>query len=144
MDSARASIEAVRTWARANPELAASSLPASTEAPTTQPEIEDALARDITLQAILLLGSKSISHVLNALERSLPVLRDLFPDHRYASDPAAVKAMRQGLRAAWDVNQMSEQMGEIVVDKLLNYRVVDAGVVCGWVLERAEEGGFAE
>lgn len=140
LDEVRAAIEQVRSWARENPGTAATLFPEE----SNQVDVEDALARDVTMQAVMLAGSKSFSHVLNALERCLPLLRELFPPHKYAGDPSAWKAMRQGLRAVWDFHSGNTQFLEMVVDKLLNYRVIDAPSVFEWVMDKAGEGMFSE
>ncbi|KAI9024119.1 armadillo-type protein [Hyaloraphidium curvatum] len=137
LDEARAAVERLRAWARENPAAAAAAVGKPGDAPA---EAEDALARDVVMQALMVVGSKSFSHVLAAMERSLPLLRDMFPSHRYSADPAAWKAMRQALRAVWDFNaRANTQFLEIVVDKLLNYRVLDAPSVFEWIMDRAVE-----
>lgn len=140
-DQVRIAVEKVREWARAHPLQAAElvELPSATAT-----EAEDALARDTAVECIMLAGSKSFSHALNALERSLPLLRELFPGHRYAGDPGAWAGMKQALRAAWSFHSGNQQFCEMIVDKLLNYRVVDAPTVFEWILDRAGEGMYNE
>ncbi|KAH7105316.1 MIF4G like-domain-containing protein [Auriculariales sp. MPI-PUGE-AT-0066] len=77
----------------------------------------EAVVRAATLQALLQVGSRSFSHLLNAIERYLPVLRSLVA-------PGS-EARAEILRATGAFWARSTQMVNIVVDKLMQYQIVE-------------------
>ncbi|KAF9903314.1 Nuclear cap-binding protein subunit 1 [Lobosporangium transversale] len=91
----------------------------------TMTEREDFI-RELFTECVLMLGSKSFSHVLNVIERYLTILQRLngTPEARLHT----VKIVAQ----FWRNN--TQFMG-ILLDKMLNYRVVDAIAIVKWVFE---------
>lgn len=84
------------------------------------------LSVDLVFQTILAVGSKSFSHILNAFERYVKLLRDMAAD-----------AFDRNL-AITSIVQFSTgntQLLEIFIDKLLIYRVLDTKSVIEWVLK---------
>ncbi|KAI9279792.1 MIF4G like-domain-containing protein [Sporodiniella umbellata] len=82
--------------------------------------------RELFVQSLLLVGSKSFSHILNVVERYLDVLRFL------NSTPEGRLHTVQILASFWEHNT---QFMCILLDKLLNYRVIDPTSVITWVFE---------
>ncbi|KAI8145645.1 armadillo-type protein [Fennellomyces sp. T-0311] len=83
--------------------------------------------RELFLQSMLLVGSKSFSHVLNVVERYLDVLRFV------NSTPEGRLHSVQIVASFWKQN--SQFLG-ILLDKLLNYRVIDPSSVIAWAFEK--------
>lgn len=82
--------------------------------------------REMFVQCLLLVGSKSFSHILNVIERYLDVLRfvNATPDGRLHTV--------QIVASFWEHNT---QFLGILLDKLLNYRVIDPASVINWIFE---------
>ncbi|ORY91755.1 MIF4G like-domain-containing protein [Leucosporidium creatinivorum] len=100
----------------------------------TEEEAEP-IKRDMAIQTILSVGSRSFSHFLNVLERYLPLLRTLSPS------PATRIELLSILATFWRRNS---QFHLIVLDKLLQYRLVDSADVIAWVFSpvaNVEEDG---
>ncbi|KAJ1915011.1 Nuclear cap-binding protein subunit 1 [Mycoemilia scoparia] len=74
------------------------------------------LAREMLIQHVLLSGSKTFSHMLNAIERYMPVLQ------KYSAGSDAKLHIAKITEEFWILNP---QMYVITLDKLLNYRVID-------------------
>lgn len=91
------------------------------------------VAHEIVVQAILFLGSKSFSHILNVLERQSNLLQFL-----NQSDEAKVKTIHI-VAEFWQYNK---QMMTIVLDKMVNYRIIDPTAIVTWVF--AENGGVPD
>ncbi|KAF0552907.1 ARM repeat-containing protein [Gigaspora margarita] len=91
--------------------------------------------RDLFVQCVLMLGSKSFSHVLNVIERYLLILQSLneTPESRLHT----VKIV-----AEFWVN--NTQFLGILLDKLLNYRVIDAIAVISWLFSNEMEKDIAK
>ncbi|KAI8381201.1 armadillo-type protein [Radiomyces spectabilis] len=89
-------------------------------------EEQNSAAREVFLHSLLLVGSKSFSHVLNVVERYLEVMRYV------NSTPEARLHTVQVVASFWKNNT---QFLGIILDKLLNYRVVDPTSVIAWVFE---------
>ncbi|KAJ3178861.1 Nuclear cap-binding protein subunit 1 [Gaertneriomyces sp. JEL0708] len=83
------------------------------------------LTLDAFLQTLLLNGSKSFSHTLNIIERHLSLLK------RLLSAPESKLILINTLSAFWSSNT---QFLEIVLDKMMNYRVADVKSVLQWAL----------
>ncbi|KAG1739921.1 MIF4G like-domain-containing protein [Suillus paluster] len=81
--------------------------------------------RSISTHCLLSIGSRSFSHLLNAIERYLPLLRGLA-----GTDAEAKQDYSQCCR-----------MVNIVFDKLMQYQIVDPTDVVGWTFENV--GGDA-
>ncbi|KAL8276473.1 hypothetical protein RQP46_011123 [Phenoliferia psychrophenolica] len=75
------------------------------------------IKRDMTIQTVLSVGSRSFSHFLNVLERYLPLLRTLSPS------PSTRLELLTTVSNFWIRNA---QFRLIVLDKLLQYRLVDS------------------
>jgi nuclear cap-binding protein subunit 1 len=84
-------------------------------------EADDAL-RSVSMQALLHVGARSFSHLLNALERYLPLLR-------------ALGGRAELLRATARFWRAHAQMVGVVADKLVQYQVVDPADVVAFVFE---------
>lgn len=88
--------------------------------------------RSITIQCLLLLGSRSFSHFLNAIERYLMVLRPL------SSTPDAKFEILEIVCSFWRRNH---QMVAIIFDKLMQYQIVGPADIVSWAFEG---GGLGE
>ncbi|KAF9114720.1 Component of the cap-binding complex (CBC) [Mortierella sp. AM989] len=91
----------------------------------TPTEREDFI-RELFTECVLMLGSKSFSHVLNVIERYLTILQ------RLNSTPEARLHTVKIVAQFWRNNT---QFLGILLDKMLNYRVVDAIAIVKWVFE---------
>ncbi|KAJ3019710.1 Nuclear cap-binding protein subunit 1 [Thoreauomyces humboldtii] len=87
---------------------------------------KDRLARDAFVHCVMLQGSKSFSHVLNVVERYISLLREY-----NATDDAKAHTVRI-IAEFWKYNT---QFLEIILDKLMNYRVLDPKSIVSWVLD---------
>ncbi|KAI9326716.1 armadillo-type protein [Obelidium mucronatum] len=87
---------------------------------------QDSVVRDIFVQNVLFLGTKSFSHFLNVVERYVKILQliNSNPDDKYQTV--------QIIAAFWKENP---QNLEICLDKLMNYRVVDPPSIISWALD---------
>nr|ASF90199.1 hypothetical protein SPAR04796 [Bartheletia paradoxa] len=92
-------------------------------------EEAEIISRDIAVQSILSIGSRSFSHFLNATERYLPLLRSLTPT------PVGRLALLRSVSRFWKNN---EQLITIVFDKLIQYRIVEPAEVIQWVFSPEE------
>lgn len=88
--------------------------------------------RSITMQCLLVLGARSFSHFLNAIERYINIL------HTLSNTPDAKFEMLEIVSTFWRRNR---QMILIVFDKLMQYQVVDPSDVVSWAFEG---GGLGE
>ncbi|KAG6919498.1 hypothetical protein DXG01_005087 [Tephrocybe rancida] len=92
----------------------------------------DATVRSIVVQSLLHIGARSFSHLLNAIERYLPLLRTVAGSGNAAaggSSPEAKGGILTSAAAFWKSNP---QMVGIVFDKLMQYQIVDPNDVVGW------------
>lgn len=106
----------------------------------------DSVVRSIAIQSLLHIGSRSFSHLLNAIERYLPLLRHLASDGASmtgGSGNADAKAnILTAAAAFWKNNR---QMIGIVFDKLMQYQIVDPTDVVAWTfLNGAVVGHLSE
>ncbi|CAG8672192.1 12031_t:CDS:2, partial [Funneliformis caledonium] len=108
----RASTEDVQTYFKEmlSPELSA--------------EDKEQTMRDIFIQCVLMQGCKSFSHVLNVIERYLSILQSL-------NETAENKVHTVKIVAEFWKN--NTQFLGILLDKLLNYRVIDASSIITWL-----------
>ncbi|KAJ7929117.1 MIF4G like-domain-containing protein [Mycena leptocephala] len=100
----------------------------------------DVLIRSIAIQSLLHIGSRSFSHLLNAIERYLPLLRSIASGGTSSaggSGNAEAKAdILTASAAFWKHNR---HMVAIVFDKLMQYQIVDPTDVVAWTfINRAE------
>ncbi|KAF8841289.1 hypothetical protein BDN67DRAFT_989826 [Paxillus ammoniavirescens] len=97
----------------------------------------DALIRSLAVQCLLSIGSRSFSHLLNAVERYLPLLRGLAnpnPAHGGGDETEAKRNILDAAAIFWRRNQ---QMVGIVFDKLMQYQIVDPTDVVAWTFGNA-------
>ncbi|KAI8984955.1 cap binding protein 80-PB [Trametes punicea] len=92
----------------------------------------DAVLRSITVQSLLHIGSRSFSHFLNAIERYLPLLRNLASGQISTSGGASAQARTDIMSAVATFWRNSRHMILIVFDKLMQYQIVDPTDVVGW------------
>ncbi|KAF9224403.1 hypothetical protein BS17DRAFT_779738 [Gyrodon lividus] len=105
----------------------------------------DALVRSLAVQSLLSIGSRSFSHLLNAIERYLPLLRSLANPNPAQGGGDDTEAKRNILDAAAIFWRRNQQMIGIVFDKLMQYQIVDPTDVVAWTFGNAgsiEEVGF--
>lgn len=84
----------------------------------------DVVVRDLTIQCVLQVGSRSFSHFLNIVERYHSLLRQLSKSARMRA------AILSGAVRFW---HRSQQWIHIVVDKLLQYRIVEPADVVEFI-----------
>ncbi|KDE05505.1 hypothetical protein MVLG_04099 [Microbotryum lychnidis-dioicae p1A1 Lamole] len=94
-----------------------------------------ALILDMTVQSILSIGSRSFSHFLNVLERYLVLLRNLTPSVSTRSE------LLKSVAKFWTHHR---QFHLIVLDKLLQYRLVDGADVISWVFDPTRNGVWSD
>ncbi|KAI8816755.1 armadillo-type protein [Fimicolochytrium jonesii] len=82
-------------------------------------------AREVLVQCVMLQGSKSFSHLLNIVERYVGLLRDY---------NTTEEAREHTVRIIADFWKHNTQFLEIVLDKFMNYRVLDPKSIYSWVL----------
>lgn len=103
----------------------------------------NAVVRSITMQSLLHIGSRSFSHLLNAIERYLPLLRNLASGGTASTAGAGTPEAKADILAAsasfWKHNR---QMIGIVFDKLMQYQIVDPTDVVAWIF--SQELGIGE
>ncbi|TCD60345.1 hypothetical protein EIP91_010329 [Steccherinum ochraceum] len=93
--------------------------------------------RSIAVQALLHIGSRSFSHFLNAIERYLPLLRNLAAGGISTASGSAVEARNDILSAVLDFWKNNKHMVAIVLDKLMQYQIVDPTDVIAWTFAHA-------
>ncbi|KAL5038717.1 hypothetical protein BDV3_001940 [Batrachochytrium dendrobatidis] len=81
-------------------------------------------AREMLITCVMLQGSKSFSHILNVIERYLPLLQKCNETMEDRAHTLHVTA------EFWKDNT---QFTEIVIDKLTNYRIIDPQTVILWM-----------
>jgi len=93
----------------------------------------DSILRSIAIQSLLHTGSRSFSHFLNAVERYLPLLRNLAAGG-ISSSPGTpnLEARMDILTASAQFWKRNRQMVGIVFDKLMQYQIVDPTDVVSW------------
>ncbi|GAA6063502.1 hypothetical protein JCM10212_004764 [Sporobolomyces blumeae] len=94
-------------------------------------EAAEKVKRDLAVQTILNVGSRSFSHFLNALERYLVLLRNL------ASTAEKKQDLLHAVATFWRRNG---QFHLIVLDKLLQYRLIDPTDAIEWVFAPQADG----
>ena len=99
--------------------------------------------RFITMQSLLHIGCRSFSHLLNAIERYLPLLRNLVSggvsNAVGGGTPEAKSDILSASASFWKYNR---QMIGIVFDKLMQYQIVDPTDVVAWIF--SQEAGVGE
>ncbi|KAH9950166.1 MIF4G like-domain-containing protein [Amylocystis lapponica] len=105
----------------------------------------DGTVRSIAVQSLLHIGSRSFSHFLNAIERYLPLLRNLAAGgigSGAASGGASADARMDILSAVSAFWKRSRHMVVIVFDKLMQYQIVDPTDVVAWTFTHGGSGTF--
>ncbi|KAJ2784297.1 Nuclear cap-binding protein subunit 1 [Coemansia javaensis] len=99
-------------------------------------DARQALAREMLVEHVLLLGSKTFSHMLNAIEKFMPALQ------QFGDSPEAKVEIARVVEDFWRNNS---QFFAITIDKLVNYRVIDPSTVVEMLFgpPRAAAGGWA-
>ncbi|KAF9242931.1 MIF4G like-domain-containing protein [Melanogaster broomeanus] len=97
----------------------------------------DALVRSVVVQSLLSIGCRSFSHLLNAIERYLPLLRSLANPNPAQGGGDATEAKRDILDIAANFWRRNQQMIGIVFDKLMQYQIVDPTDVVAWTFGNA-------
>ena len=93
----------------------------------------DSVLRSIAIQSLLHTGSRSFSHFLNAVERYLPLLRNLAAGGISTSGGMpSLEARMDILTASARFWKRNRQMVGIVLDKLMQYQIVDPTDVVSW------------
>ena len=100
---------------------------------TIDPEVNvGTLLRSITVQSLLSIGSRSFSHFLNAIERYLPLLRNLATGNISSTGSTNAGARTDIMVAVATVWRRSRHMILIVFDKLMQYQIADPSDVIAW------------
>ena len=93
----------------------------------------DSVLRSIAIQSLLHTGSRSFSHFLNAVERYLPLLRNLAAGGISSGGGApSLEARMDILTASAQFWKRNLQTVGIVFDKLMQYQIVDPTDVVSW------------
>ncbi|KAI0773723.1 cap binding protein 80-PB [Fomes fomentarius] len=94
----------------------------------------ESVLRSIAVQSLLSIGSRSFSHFLNAIERYLPLLRNLAAGQLSNNNSGIPHAGARTdiMSAVATVWRRSKNMILIVFDKLMQYQIVDPTDVVGW------------
>ncbi|THH27714.1 hypothetical protein EUX98_g6476 [Antrodiella citrinella] len=95
------------------------------------------IVRSIAVQALLHIGSRSFSHFLNAIERYLPLLRNLAAGGILTASGSSYEARNDILSAVLAFWKHNKHMVVIVLDKLMQYQIVDPTDVITWAFLRA-------
>ena len=101
----------------------------------------DALIRSIAVQSLLSIGSRSFSHLLNAIERYLPLLRGLANPSPAQGGDDVTEAKTDILNAVFMFWKRNRQMVGIVFDKLMQYQIVDPTEVIAWTFGNSAGSG---
>lgn len=99
----------------------------------------DSVIRSIAVQSLLHIGSRSFSHFLNAIERYLPLLRNLASGSISTTSTSSLEARMDILTAVSDFWSHSKHMIVIVFDKLMQYQIVDPTDVVSWAFTQGVE-----
>lgn len=103
----------------------------------------DTLIRSITVQSLLHIGSRSFSHLLNAIERYLPLLRNIAAGGISSGSGVDFNARVDIMSAVATFWKRNRQMIVIVFDKLMQYQIVEPKEVVTWTFQHGSmsEGG---
>lgn len=101
----------------------------------------DSLMRSIAVQSLLSIGSRSFSHLLNAIERYLLLLRGLSNPSFSQGGNELTEAKADILNAVFAFWHKNRQIIGIVFDKLMQYQIVDPTDVIAWTFVNSASGG---
>ncbi|KAK7051321.1 Nuclear cap-binding protein subunit 1 [Paramarasmius palmivorus] len=105
----------------------------------------DTVMRSIAIQSLLHIGSRSFSHLLNAIERYLSLLRFIANGGTSEAPGAGVpEAKTDILNAVATFWRYDSLMVTIVFDKLMQYQIVDPTDVVKWVFTHVGAGTDSE
>ncbi|KAJ2030013.1 Nuclear cap-binding protein subunit 1 [Coemansia sp. S610] len=93
------------------------------------------LAREMLVEHVLLLGSKTFSHMLNAIEKFMPALQ------KFGDSPEAKLQIARVTEDFWLGNP---QFFAITIDKLVNYRVIDPATVIAMLFDDGHVGSWSK
>ncbi|KAJ1993323.1 Nuclear cap-binding protein subunit 1 [Coemansia umbellata] len=93
------------------------------------------LAREMLVEHVLLLGSKTFSHMLNAIEKFMPALQ------RFGDSPEAKLQIAKITEDFWLKNP---QFFAITIDKMINYRVIDPATVVELLFDSSHVGKWSK
>ncbi|KAF9498218.1 cap binding protein 80-PB [Pleurotus eryngii] len=100
---------------------------------TSDTEHVDSVVRSIVVQSLLHIGARSFSHLLNAIERYLPLLRHIASAGVSSTGGSGnAEAKTDILTAAATFWRQNGQLVGIVFDKLMQYQIVDPTDVITW------------
>ncbi|TIB97269.1 hypothetical protein E3Q18_02684 [Wallemia mellicola] len=88
------------------------------------------VSRDIISQCLLNVGSRSFSHFLNVIEKYMEILKKFYQEKEDRID------LLRSVDRFWIKNS---QMKKIIVDKLLQYRLLDPTDVINWLFKPNDE-----
>ncbi|PJF18389.1 hypothetical protein PSACC_01801 [Paramicrosporidium saccamoebae] len=94
----------------------------------------DAVQREVLLQSLLQVGSKSLSHMLTVVEKYLSLFQLLLPKH--GDKMSANMFILDQLYSFWRSSMLHF---EFAVERLINYRILLPKHVIQWIFERADE-----
>lgn len=99
------------------------------------------VAREIFLQCLMYHGSKSFSHLLSIVERQVPYVRHKTYNVRYLPLIQDFNSLPQNklhtIKVTASFWARNTQFLEIILDKYMNYRVLDPASIISWVLSPA-------
>ncbi|KAI0074461.1 hypothetical protein K474DRAFT_1765807 [Panus rudis PR-1116 ss-1] len=104
----------------------------------------DTVLRSIAVQSLLNIGSRSFSHFLNAIERYLPLLRNLAAGGLTSGGSPNFEARKDILNAVLSFWKNSKHMVVIVTDKLMQYQIVDPTDVVTWTFQHGHQFAVTE
>ncbi|KAI0922046.1 hypothetical protein AcW2_006852 [Taiwanofungus camphoratus] len=133
-DAAQSVLNLLRGRAKANDVISHLESLKSTLTETAEGDTDvDFVIRSIAVQSLLHIGSRSFSHFLNAIERYLPLLRNLaaagISSHSGGPNVEAKMNILSAVSSFW---KRSRHMIVIVFDKLMQYQIVDPTDVVSW------------
>ncbi|KAJ1733279.1 Nuclear cap-binding protein subunit 1 [Coemansia biformis] len=97
-------------------------------------DARQALAREMLVEHVLLLGSKTFSHMLNAIEKFMPALQ------QFGDTPEAKLQIARVVEDFWLRNP---QFCAITIDKLVNYRIIDPVTVIELLFDASHAGSWS-
>ncbi|KAJ2547504.1 Nuclear cap-binding protein subunit 1, partial [Coemansia sp. RSA 1836] len=98
-------------------------------------DARQSLAREMLVEHVLLLGSKTFSHMLNAIEKYMPALQ------KFGDSPEAKLEIAKVTEDFWLRNP---QFFAITIDKLVNYRVIDPATVVAMLFDAGHVGSWSK
>lgn len=94
----------------------------------------DMTVKEVLIQSLLMVGSKSLSHMLAVVEKYLSLYQLLLP--KQGDKTSANIFILDQLSSFWRNSMLHF---EFSVERLINYRILLPNVVMEWIMERADE-----